>query len=592
MKMKTKIYFIAVLTSLLIFMTACNDDEFLEETPSTFYTIENSFNTLSQVEASVTNMYLHIRYWFQFNYLMKGSGADLLDVPFWRGSGNGNSNFSLWSPDYQPVEDIWNAFYMLVSYANQTLEGVEVGNITWTDEEERNYVIAQAKFFRGFAYMTLGELFGGVPLVDQLYTSPKYDFVRSTREETYLFAIRDLEDALNGMPDYPQEAGRVAKGATYHYLAETYLALATELGNDKAYLDASIENATRAMELHSLMTSRFGSRAAQGGGPNVNGIPAYYEDGNVFFDLFQRGNLDYEEGNTEALWTLQNDYDAYLAYPDDKNNNDNYLNYPRYLSPVPRDANWNATYREDNSSPWPEKIDAYVGGRGVSFYAPTDYVQNVVWEGDYWDDMRNSPVNIRRVLVCTDTASSYYGDTVTLDMLDQTTLERLYPIWTKFTPIDDWGYEDLANGGNRDAQLRTFIYQDDYACRLAETYLIRAEAHWHNGNTADAAADINVLRSRAQCSHLVTGAEVSLDLILAERVRELFVEERRWCTLLRMGGTVAIDQISRYSYFAGSENTYYLGPSAVPSGWNLWPIPQTIIQANLDAVLEQNPGWE
>jgi hypothetical protein len=587
MKKKAKIYYIAVLTSLFIFITACEEDEFLKETPSTFYTIENSFNTLSQVDASVTNMYVHIRYWFKNNYFMKGSGTDLIDVPFWRGSGNSDSNFSLWSPDYDPVFQIWEAFYMLVSFANQTLEGVESGNITWSDEEARNYVIAQAKFFRGFSFMTLGELFGGVPLVDKLYTTPKYDFVRSTREETYLFAIRDLEDALAGMPDYPPEAGRVAKGATYHYLAEAYLALATELGNNSAYLDASIENATKAMGLHSLMTERFGSRASDGAAPDINGVDNYYEDGDVFFDLFQRGNLDYTEGNTEALWTLQNDYGVYLEFEDD-----NYLNYPRYLSPVPRDANWNETYKETNSSPWPDKIDAYVGGRGVSFYAPTDYVQNVVWEGDYWDDMRNSPVNIRRVLVCTDTASSYYGDTVTLDMLDQTTLERLYPIWTKFAPIDDWGYEDLENGGNSGGQLRTFIYRDDYACRLAETYLLRAEAYMRKNDNSNSAADINVLRSRAQCSHPVIAAEVNIDLILAERVRELFVEERRWCTLLRMGGTVAIDQISKYSYFAGSENTYFLGAGAVPSGWNLLPIPQIVIDSNLDAVLEQNPGWE
>lgn len=584
--MKTKIYSTVVFMLLLIFITGCNDDEFLVETPTTFYTIENSFNTRSQVDASVTNMYVHIRYWFKNNYIMKGSGTDYLDVPFWRGSGNTDSNFSLWSPNYQPLRDIWDAFYQLGSYANQTLEGVESGNITWEDEDAKAYVIAQAKFFRGFTYMTLGELFGGVPLVDRFITEPKFDFVRSTREETYLFAIKDLEDALSGMPDYPTEAGRVAKGATYHYLAETYLALATEMGNDNAYLDKAIENATNAMSLHSLMTDRFGSRASDGAAADINGVDNYYEDGDVFFDLFQRGNFDYAEGNTEALWTIENDYNVYTEFQDD-----NFLNYPRYLSPVLRDANWNSDYAENNASPWQSSIEAYVGGRAVSFYAPTDYVQNVIWEGEYWNDMRNSPANIRRDFVCTDTSSSYYGDTVTVDMLDPATLERLYPIWTKFAPIDDWGYEDLENGGNNDGQLRTFIYQDDYACRLAETYLLRAEAYMLKNDNASAAADINVLRSRAHCSYMVNAGDVSIDLILAERARELFVEERRWCTLLRMGSTVATDQISKYSYFAGTENTYFLGAIAQPSGWNLWPIPQSIIDANLEAELTQNPGW-
>ncbi len=582
MKMKTKkIYLYTYLLSLLFIISACDDDGFIEEKPTTFYTIENSFNTMSQVDASITNMYVHIRYWFQNDYFMKGPGTDYIDQPYWRGNANGLSNFSLWSPLKSEVNNIWNAFYQLVSYANTTLEGVENSDFNWTDEYAYNYVIAQSKFFRGLAYLTLGELFGGVPIVDKLYTSPKYDFVRSTREETYLFAIQDLEDAVKGMPDYPTEAGRVAKGATYHYLAEAYLALATIKGNDAAYLDKSIENATKATELHSLMTERFGSRASDGASDDFNGVDNFYENGDVFFDLFQRGNLDYAEGNTEALWTLQNDYPIYVEFE-----GDGFLNYPRNMSPVPRDAKWNAAHKESNDSPWPSQVDAYVGGRGVSFYAPTDYVQDVIWEGNYWDDMRNSPANMRRELVCQDTSSSYYGDTVTVDMLDANTLERLYPIWTKFAPIDDWGYEDLEDGGDR-----SNMYRDEYACRLAETYLIRAEAHMLKGENALAADDINILRNRAKCSYLVTAGDVNLDLILAERARELFFEERRWCTLLRMGGTVAIDQINKYSYFAGTENEFFQGANVQAKGWNLFPIPQTIIDANLEAELTQNPGW-
>ena len=579
--MKTKLIYITGLVLSLFIINACNDDEFLQENPTTFFTLENSFNTVSQVQSSVTNMYLHIRYWYQQDYFMKGVGTDYLDAPYWRSSGSGTSNFSLWSSEYGSVLNIWNAFYQLVSFANQTLEGTESENFTWDDDNEYNYVIAQSKFFRGYAYMTLGELFGGVPLVKQLYTYPKYDFVRSTREETYLYAIENLREALIGMPDFPPEAGRIAKGATYHFLAESFMALATELGNNRAYLDSSIAYATKAIQLHSLMTSRFGYRSAVGAAPALNGVDAYYPDGDVFFDLFQRGNLDYEEGNTEALWTLENDYEIYQTYQDGS-----FLGYPRNISPVFRDANWNAAHKETNASPWPSQIDAYVGGRGVSFLAPTDYIKSKIWEGEFWNDMRNSPANIRRDFICTDPASSYYGDTVTIDMLDPTKLERLYPIWTKFAPVDDWGYEDLEGGGNR-----SNMYRDDYALRLAETYLLRAEAYFRENSNAQAAADINVIRNRAQCTHLIADADVSLDMILAERARELFVEERRWCTLLRMGGTVAIDQIGKYSYYAGTENEFYQGVSAIPSGWNLFPIPQRAIDSNLDAVLEQNPGW-
>ncbi|WP_163717673.1 RagB/SusD family nutrient uptake outer membrane protein [Mangrovibacterium lignilyticum] len=580
--MKTKIFFqLSLGLLLLLFINACNDEDFLTEEPETFYTTENSYNTASQVDASVTNMYVHIRYWFQNNYFMKGQGTDLLDTPYWRCSGNGYSNFSSWSSEYGSVRDVWNAFYQLVSYANQTLEGAESSNFTWDNLDDYNYVIAQSKFFRGFAYMTLAELYGGVPLVDEFYTTPKYDFVRSSREETYHFAINDLLAALDGMPDYPSEAGRVAKGATCHYLSEAYLGLANELDDNTAYLDSSIYYASEAINLHSLMTSRFGSRSNPNGGAAMNGVEAYYEDGDVFFDLFQRGNLDYEEGNTEALWTLENDYDVYLAY-----GGNNYLAYPREFSPVLRNAFWDADHKEQNASPWLSLIDAYVGGRGVSSIRPTEYVVNDVWQGDFAEDIRNSGTNIRREFMCMDPTSSYYGDTVSLDMLDQTTLERLYPIWTKLAPVDDWGYEDLSDGGNR-----SNMYRDEYACRLAETYLLRAEAYFRKGSSDLAAADINVLRARAQCTYMATSADISIDFILDERTRELFSEERRWCTLLRMGDNVAIERISKYSYYAGSESSYFQGTSAVPGGWSLFPIPQSTIDANLDVELEQNTGW-
>lgn len=569
-------YILTVLAGFSVILSSCNDNDFLKEAPKTFYTVENSFNTVDQVKASVTNQYVHIRYWFQIDFFQKGLGTDLLDTPYWRSGGNGYSNFSNWSTDYGATYNVFEALFQLISFANMTIEGAGSENITWDNPEDYEYVIAQSKFFRGYAYLTLGECYGGVPIVDEVITIPRFDFVRSTREETYKAAIRDLEDAIDGMPDYPTEAGRVAKGATYHYLSEAYLALAIEMNNSTEYLNKAVEYATKTMSLHSLMTNRFGTRAIEGGGSAMNGVEAYVADGDVFFDLFQRGNLDYVEGNTEALWTLQNDYAIQKEY-----GGNNYLPYPREFGPVLRDTNFKDEYKEGNNSPWANLTTAYVGGRGVSSVAPTNYVINDIWQGQFADDKRNSSVNIRREFVCMDEDHSLYGQVITIDMLDESTLDRFYPVWTKFSPLDDWGYEDLADGGDR-----SNMYRDEYACRLAETYLLRAEAYFRLGNSEQAAADINTLRRRAQCAYEVSAGDVSIDLILDERARELFIEERRWCTLLRMGGTVATDQISKYGYCQVDYPT-----ANPPSGWNLFPFPQKVIDSNLDTVLEQNPGW-
>ncbi|MCD7936685.1 MAG: RagB/SusD family nutrient uptake outer membrane protein [Tannerellaceae bacterium] len=577
--MKNRYKYIAtLLIGFLVVLSSCNDSDFLKEVPETFYTVENSFNTVDQVNASVTNQYVHIRYWFQINFFQKGLGTDLLDTPYWRSGGSGYSNFSNWSTDYGSTYNVFEALFQLISFANMTIEGAASENITWDNPSDYEYVIAQSKFFRGYAYLTLGECYGGVPIVDEVITTPRFDFVRSTREETYKFAIQNFEEAISGMPDYPTEAGRVAKGATYHYLSEAYLALAIEMNNSTEYLNKAIEAATKTMELHSLMTDRFGSRAIPNGGTAMNGVAAYVEDGDVFFDLFQRGNLDYVEGNTEALWTLQNDYAIQKEY-----GGNNYLPYPREFGPVLRDAKFKAEYIEEGSSdsPWSGLTTAYVGGRGVSSVAPTNYATTVIWQDKFADDLRNSAVNIRREFICLDEGHSMYGQVVPVEMLDESTLDRFYPVWTKFSPLDDWGYEDLSDGGDR-----SNMYRDEYACRLAETYLLRAEAYFRLGNNTQAAADINTLRRRAQCAYEVSADEISIDLILDERARELFLEERRWSTLLRMGGTVATDQIAKYGY---CQVDY---PSATaPSGWNLFPFPQKVIDSNLDTVLEQNPGW-
>ena len=95
------------------------------------------------------------------------------------------------------------------------------------------------------------------------------------------------------------------------------------------------------------------------------------------------------------------------------------------------------------------------------------------------------------------------------------------------------------------------------------------------------------LAGSTEKSMLVTPAEISDDFIgfmLDERARELVYEECRWNTLLRMGGTVAVDRIKKYAYWDDPRTT-------LTKKFNLWPIPQVVIDTNKDVVMEQNPGW-
>jgi hypothetical protein len=76
----------------------------------------------------------------------------------------------------------------------------------------------------------------------------------------------------------------------------------------------------------------------------------------------------------------------------------------------------------------------------------------------------------------------------------------------------------------------------------------------------------------------------NFNTILDERTRELLYDECRWNTLLRMGGNIAVDRFKKNVYWPEALATQTFS-------YNLWPLPQTIIDTNKDQKLDQNPGW-
>jgi hypothetical protein len=149
---------------------------------------------------------------------------------------------------------------------------------------------------------------------------------------------------------------------------------------------------------------------------------------------------------------------------------------------------------------------------------------------------------------------------------------RICPSITKygqFDPNDVFGY----------AMIKDLILM-----RLGETYLLLAEAQFKQGKLSDAAASLNVIRGRAKAS-LITSADVTMDFILDERVRELIGEENRRMTLMRTG--TLIDRATRLNMDANSRNLL----NNISAKNLLMPIPDSEIKLNKDATLEQNPGY-
>ncbi|UPK69023.1 RagB/SusD family nutrient uptake outer membrane protein [Chitinophaga filiformis] len=121
---------------------------------------------------------------------------------------------------------------------------------------------------------------------------------------------------------------------------------------------------------------------------------------------------------------------------------------------------------------------------------------------------------------------------------------------------------------------------DGVVYRLADAYLIKAEAQIRNGQTGDALMLINAIRKRAGLNDW-TAADLTLPNILAERGRELAWEGCRRNDLIRFE---VADQLP---YFTGARNP---GKSKDPDNRTfIFPIPANQMISNKNLV--QNPGY-
>jgi starch-binding outer membrane protein, SusD/RagB family len=151
----------------------------------------------------------------------------------------------------------------------------------------------------------------------------------------------------------------------------------------------------------------------------------------------------------------------------------------------------------------------------------------------------------------------------------------------KFTNITSTGVEAEPSAGG------TFVSTDFPLFRLAEQYLIYAEATLRGGAGGDintAVSYINLLRDRAygNTSGEITSGDLTLPFILDERGRELYWECFRRTDLIRFGEFTSGTYL--WPWKGGVSNG-----TAVDSHYALFPIPVTDLQANSNLV--QNPGY-
>ena len=186
---------------------------------------DNSFLTQSDFDMSVNDLYFQTRIEFYgydenrpFDFIY---GTDLVFDGEPGGIERHGVTTSAYASDGSIVRHHWDALYKMISTANVIKD--RIADRPFTQEVIDEYT-AKALFFRGLSYRTLAYLYGGVPIELNEVTSPKTDYVRSTREETLRQAADDLAFAASHLKDIDKvRDGEINRQVANHYLAEVYL---------------------------------------------------------------------------------------------------------------------------------------------------------------------------------------------------------------------------------------------------------------------------------------------------------------------------------------------------------------------------------
>ena len=552
--MKATKYRTFICLTLLIGLFACSDD-FLKEEPKSFLSPEVAYKTDEGLASGTVGLYDELGFMYYSSTTMRRTWAltngatDFTQMGLQRSYISINELNSEYTPASEDAEDclgrLWPHYYRMANNATTVIE--YSAEHEWKDDELRKQTEGEAYFFRGHAHFHLTMLWGDVPMIKEVVKGVKLDFTNSPKAENLQFIIQDFQQAVGLLPETKSQPGRITKATANHMLAYVYLA-AEEWANAEAAAQAAIDDPNTA-----LVTERFGSKL---------NIP----EGNPFWDLFQ---LDNQNDNLEGLLVIQNgNAELYPQYPSAAGGD--HLRGPRAL--IPRYERVDGLFSS-----------VQYGGRGFGRFSPTMGYYDLFEPGDH----RGSMPLLQTVWIANEDKGDIqvgdtlfvYGDTAkSLYPQDDIRLRPFPTKWNKeYDPNDP---TKTTPHPNEEAYTGSTI-RDGYGIRLAETYLILAEAQMMQGKNDDAAESINVVRRRSNASD-ITGADVTIDFILDEKARELWGEFRsRKIELYRTGKY--IERIQKYNPEAAGN---------VTQKHTLLPIPQFEINLNSGAELQQNPGWD
>jgi starch-binding outer membrane protein, SusD/RagB family len=584
-KRKLIIYTVVVLM-FAPFFTACELDEY---NPSGA-TADAVFSTPEGFETLVNGAYSNLRAQFygreDIMYFAE-SGTDIWFNANRRNYLNQIARYEALTPSLGQARNTWNRLYVPINLCNAGIERIE--NAGFIDQTRKNQKEGELRFLRAYYYWHLVETFGGVHLLTKETKEPILTATRSSVDDFYALIIEDAKFAAENLPVVNAEDGRATKKAGMGLLARAYLTYAS-------YLQYHQNKTAEAQTYYAL--ARDAAKAVIDRQAELN-VSLY---SNVY-DLWNPAN---NKKNKEAMFVVTHTSNTalevqpnnpnrlhmwYLAVYNKKpgmvqdleNGRDGsgMLMPTRFLLNLFNetvDARYDASFQEV----WYCNSAAYkwLATDIADFKKPDEWLNTEmkVALGDtalYFTKKKiaNKKTVRYAVVDIDDTYNEADGSIVVASQ------NKYYPALKKFN-------DPYRTAANSQAGFQYVIVM-----RLAEMYLIAAEAEMALNNTTMAANYLNVLRTRAAIKSpvdftaqmQVAASEINIDFILDERARELCGEHLRWFDLKR---TKQLEN----RLGSGKANPDII--SFNPQAHYLRPVPQPFIDALLNGEeFGQNPGY-
>jgi hypothetical protein len=451
------------------------------------------------------------------------------------------------------LAELWDETYKGINTINAVIDRAPA--VTGISDAVKNQRVAEMKYLRAHYYFILVQQFGPLDLRLKETTGPTKTATRATEQAVYKQIEADLLAAIPALENKKASSdyGRATKAAAENLLAKVYLTRASS-----KFAEAS--DYANAATLCNNVINNYGFKLLAD-----------------FDQVFDQAN----QLNDEVVFAVQ------------------YTSDPLTNGFVDNQGNKLHLYFGMQYDTQPGMQRDVVNGRPFKRLKPTPYLLNTVF-ADRVNDTRykktfkdtwlsNKPGTYNTTFDGSKATVTYKaGDTTIFIPGYEMSLEErkakkyqvlvpslynfaLFPTLKKFfDPLrPDMTYEN----GSRDF----FVH------RLADTYLMLAEAQFKLGKQAEAVAAINAVRVRAAAAGKAENMKVTsvdMNLIMEERARELAGEQTRWMDLKRWGNLV--ERVKLYNSDAATNvrDIHYVRP-----------IPQKQVDLSENGGFPQNAGY-